>query len=48
MYNIIQRESEWLISHRIEHQFNCDGQLARHKGTVLSFDKETEEFRILL
>ena len=33
--------------HRIEHQFNCDGELVWYKGTVLGFDKETKEFRVL-
>ena len=44
----VQRDPELLIYRRIEHQFNCDGQLVWYKGTVLSFDKETKEFRIIL
>ena len=43
----IQRDPQLLIYHRIEHQFNCDGRLMWYKGTVLSFDKETKEYRIL-
>ena len=43
----VQRDPELLIYRQIEHQFNCDGQLVWYKGTVLSFDKETKEFRIL-
>ena len=43
----VQRDPELLIYRRIDHQFNCDGQLVWYKGTVLSFDKETKEFRIL-
>ena len=30
-----------------ETQFNCDGELVWYRGTVLSFDKETQEFRVL-
>ena len=43
----IQRDPELLIYRQIEHQFNCDGRLVWYKGTVLSFDKETKEYRIL-
>lgn len=43
----VQRDPDLLIYRRIEHQFNCDGQLVWYKGTILSFDKETKEFRIL-
>ena len=43
----VQRDPDLLIYRRIEHQFNCDGELVWYKGTVLSFDKETKEFRIL-
>jgi len=43
----VQKDPDLLIYRRIEHQFNCDGKLTWYKGTVLSFDKETKEFRIL-
>ena len=43
----VQRDPELLIYRRIEHQFNCDGELVWYRGTVLSFDKATQEFRIL-
>ena len=43
----VQRDPELLIYRRIEHQFNCDGELVWYRGTVLSFDKETQEFRVL-
>ncbi len=43
----VQRDPDLLIYHRIEHQFNCDGELVWYKATVLSFDKETKEFRVL-
>ena len=43
----VQRDPDLLIYCRIEHQFNCDGELVWYKGTVLGFDKETKEFRVL-
>ena len=43
----VQRDPDLLIYRRIEHQFNCDGELVWYKGTVLGFDKETKEFRVL-
>ena len=35
----VQRDPDLLIYRRIKHQFNCDGELVWHKGTVLAFDK---------
>ena len=43
----VQRDPELLIYRRIEHQFNCDGELVWYRGKVLSFDRETQEFRVL-
>ena len=43
----VQTDPDLLIYCRISHQFNCDGELVWYKGTVLSFNKETKEFRIL-
>ena len=37
----VQRDPELLIFRRIEHQFNCDGELEWYIGTLLSFDKAT-------
>ena len=43
----VQRDPDLLIYRQIEHQFDCDGKLLWYKGTVLSFDKGTKEFRVL-
>ena len=42
----IARDPEVLIYRRIEHMFDCDGELEWFSGTVLSYDKVTKEFRV--
>ncbi|XP_065887842.1 uncharacterized protein [Dysidea avara] len=43
----VKEDPELLIYRRVEHRFNCDGKLLWYKGTVLGFNKVTNEFRIL-
>ena len=43
----IASDPDILLYHRIEHQFNCDGDLVWFKGTVLGYDKDTLLFRVL-
>ena len=40
------QDPELLLYRRINHRFNCDGVMARYKGTVLSYDESTREYRI--
>ena len=42
----IARDPEILIYRRIEHMFNCDGELVWFTGTILSYDKDTKEYRV--
>ncbi len=39
-------DPDLLIYRRIEHQFNCEGNLVWYKGTVLDYNKDSKEFRI--
>ena len=40
-------DPEILIYRQIEHLFDCDGELVWFAGTVLSYDKESKEFRVV-
>ena len=42
----ISADPELLLYRRIEHLFDCDGDSVWYKGTVLAYDKDTEEFRV--
>ena len=42
----VLRDPELLLYRRIEHVFNCDGVDVWYKGTVLSYNKDSGEFRI--
>ena len=42
----IRADPEVLIYRRIEHLFDCDGVNIWYKGTVLAYDKDTEEFKV--
>ena len=43
----IIHDPEILIYRRIEHQFDCDGELVWYTGTILSYDKGSKEFRVV-
>ena len=45
----ITHDPEILIYRRIQHQFDCDGELVWFSGTVLSYDRVTtcKEFRVV-
>ena len=42
----VLRDLELLLYRRIEHVFNCDGIDVWYKGTVLSYNKDSGEFRV--
>ena len=43
----ISRDPEVLIYRRIQHLFDCDGELEWFNGTILSYDKITKEYRVV-
>lgn len=43
----VAADPDILLYRRIEHQFNCDGDLVWFKGTVLGYDRDTLLFRVI-
>ncbi len=43
----LHADPELLIYHRVENQFNIDGELVWCKGTVLSYDKMSKEYSVV-
>lgn len=42
----IAKDPELLLYRRINHRFNCDGTDTWYKGTVMSYDEVTKEYRV--
>ena len=43
----ITADPDILLYRRIEHQFNCDGDLVWFKGTVVGYDRDTLLFHVV-